>query len=522
MSSEGTLRAIPADDHEAKKPNKITEETSQIGVALSASETVSRYGSASAEYIKGYSGIDNETGTKLAKGLKGISEGKIHPDYAKNNIKQQAGYSAEVAATSRDNAEAIIKKSSKRTMRGDDHPNYGKNHTVVDRVQVLDGKIIAGSESQMKFVGNRDQLFNDITKLDGKFSRYRGIKLELPSEQFEGAAEFCKQKAEELRSNALRVEQEGKTEIAQKLREEAKNYDQLAENVVDSGLTTKDAIFYREHPKIATALDIGRTSHRAGMEGAKYGSLIGGSISLLTNAFAVAQEKKQFDEAARDVLIDVGKSAVVGYGTAFAGTAIKGLMQQSSNHTVRALSKTNVAVLALNTVLELRNSIKRYMSGEIDEAQLLEEIGQKGAGMLSSAMMSALGQLVIPIPFVGAAVGGMIGYTLSSLFYQSALDAAKRAEAAKANLVRVRAIEIAARAELEAQRAAFDAFIRREFKELVLETRQLFAACENGIDIDIFAMDINSYAELLGAQLQFKSQMEFDAFMADPEGSLRL
>ncbi len=124
-----------------KKDNKdeIQKDKNSTTVALSTSETVSRYGSANAEYIKGYTGVDNETGQKFAKSLKGISEGKINPDYAKQNTKQQAGYSAEVVTVTHDNAEAIIKKSPIRASRSDDLPQFGRNHNIIDRVKILNG-----------------------------------------------------------------------------------------------------------------------------------------------------------------------------------------------------------------------------------------------------------------------------------------------------------------------------------------------------------------------------------------------
>lgn len=502
-----------------ERRDEIAEDKRRTATALSTSETVSRYGSGNAEYIKGYTGVDNETGQKFAKGLKGIAEGKVHPDFAEQNLKQQAGYSAEVATTSRDNAEAIIAKSDVRVSRSDDLPHYGRNHTVIDRVKVLNGEIIEGTQSQMKFVGSRENLFNDITKPDGKFARYRGVKLELPSEQYEGARDFCLERAEKLRQNALRAEQNGKPDAAQRLREQAENYDQLADQVVDSGLTTEQAIFYRNHPKLATARDIAKTSHRAGMEGAKFGAVIGGSISIITNAFAIAQEGKHFGDAAKDLALDTVKAGGIGYATAFTGSAIKGAMQQSGSTYARALARTNAPALAVQVVLSLGVSVNRYVQGEIDEAQFLGEVGEKGAGMLSGAMFAALGQIAIPIPFVGAAVGSMIGYTLSSMFYQAALGAARDVAAAKANLARVIEIETAARAEIEKQRVALDDFMRKELPELELETRELFAsiARHDAGDVDAFAADINKYANLLGAQLQFKSQMEFDQFMTTNE-----
>lgn len=492
-----------------------------ISVALSTSETVNRHGSAAAEFIKGYRGKDNETGQKFAKGLVDIANHKVNddPQYAKQNIKQQAGYSAEVATTSRDNAKAIINGSKIRTSRSDDLPEFGRNHNVVDRVQILDGKIIEGSQSQMKFVGNRDQLFDDIAKENGGFARYRGVKLELPSEQFEGAASFCRDKAQTLREQADKVEQHGKSDVAAKLRRDAENYEQLADNVRDSGLTTEQAIFYREHPEIATARDIARTSHLAGMEGAKYGAIIGGSISLLQNILATAQGKKELGEAAKDLLFDTSKAGVIGYATAFVGSALKGGMQQSGNQTLSTLAKTNAPTLALNICLSLGSSIKRYITGEISEAQLLNEVGEKGAGMLSSSMMAALGQLAIPIPFVGAAIGGMIGYSLSSMFYQSALDAARGVELSREQLTRIRAIESAARDRVAKEQAQLDAFTQREIPQLREETNRLISVVNtvSSGGPDALAGAINHYATLLGKQLQFQTMIEFDDFMSSDQ-----
>ncbi len=517
-----TSLIFTADDNDKERQashrDEIRHDVLRTGVALSANEIVGRFGSANAEFIKGYRGIDHATGQTFAKSLAGISKYKVSSEsaeMAKSNLKQQAGFSAEVASTSRDNAEAIIGGSKIRITRSDDLPQYGKNHNVVDRVQMLDGQIIEGSQTQMKFVGNRDKLLNDIAGDDGKFARYRGVKLELPSEQYEGAREFCQQRARQLRKDAQTVEQLGKSEVAAKLRREAQNYEQLAEQVTDSGLTSGDALFYRTDPGVATLRDIAVTSHRAGIEGARCGAVIGGCISLLSNSFAVAQGRVQVGSAMARVGQDVAKSAAIGYGTAALGAAIKGGMQQSGQQTLRGLANSSAPTLVVNICLSLGSSIKRYVHGEISESELLAEVGEKGAGMLSSGMMAALGQIAIPIPFVGAAIGGMVGYTLSSIFYQSALDAAKGAEQSRVNLERVRAIETDARAQIAEQQAALDAFVRTEMSQLHQETQQLFLAISvvGAGSVDQLAQAINHYAGLLGKQLQFASQAEFDDFM---------
>src|SRR5690606_24231071 len=136
------------DDDKDKK--EIVIDIKKTTISLSVSETVFRFGSANAEFIKGYAGIDRITGQIFNKSLKGIAAGKVHPDYLDQNLKQQAGYAAEVVATSRDNANAIIDNSSVRSLRSDDTVEYGRNHTIVDRVKVQDRKSTRLNSSHVK------------------------------------------------------------------------------------------------------------------------------------------------------------------------------------------------------------------------------------------------------------------------------------------------------------------------------------------------------------------------------------
>ena len=218
--------------------DEIAEDKRRTATALSTSETVSRYGSANAEFIKGYTGVDNEVGKTLSKGLKSISQ-------EKTGLEHRAGWSAEVASTSRDNAEAIIAKSDVRTIRSDDLKHYGietdgKYREAVDRIRIQDGKTIY--EAQTKFEKSGNKVANQVSHDDHKYSKYFGKKLELPSEQVEEAKQYCRNRAENLQRRALILEQEGDAELAQKFRSRAEKFDQLAErDIVDTGITRQQA-----------------------------------------------------------------------------------------------------------------------------------------------------------------------------------------------------------------------------------------------------------------------------------------
>lgn len=497
-----------------------------VGVASANIDAVGRFGSASAEYVKSYTGVDNEMGKMLDKGLKGISTSKVHPDYAEQNIRQQAGFSAEVHKVASTNAENIIQGNPRRLSRTDDQPQlFGKNHPVYDHVEIdADGVVIPGSGSQMKFVTDYENLLKKIAQgRDGKsndLSRYLDPQLDLPSEQVEKAREFCTEQARKMRRQAERLEAIGKGELAARKRVAAENYEKLRSNIRDSGMTTDQAIFYRKHPVCGTAIDIATTGHRAGLTGAGYGAAIGGVISIVTNGIALYQGNKESEKALLDTIAGTSKAAAVGYGTAFVGATAKGIMQQSSSAAVRTLSRTSLPALAVSVCLEMGSAVTRYTRGEINGTEFLEVVGEKGSGMLAGGLGAMLGQIGIPIPIVGGLVGGMVGYMLSSMFYRDSLAAFQEADAAREDYLRIKAFCEEARANMEAYRLQF----RACFSEWLQDRRAELTDCISRMDeavetgqLDEFVSAANALAACMGTALQFATREEFDGFMTTDE-----
>lgn len=108
-------------DEEEKNKVKKQQNILLAGIAGAQSEVVQRYGAAVKEHAVAYSGVDRELGREFAKGLKGISESRLNPADKARNIKQQAGFSAEVKTIARENAEKIIAGDTRsRSTRTDD------------------------------------------------------------------------------------------------------------------------------------------------------------------------------------------------------------------------------------------------------------------------------------------------------------------------------------------------------------------------------------------------------------------
>lgn len=496
----------------------MQENTTNFAVSAGLQEIVNRFGSAGAEFIKGYRGHDYETGVSFERGLKQISQYKIGNE---NSVKQQAGFSAEVAMVSKKNAESIINKDGVRYFRSEDVQGYGSNNTVVDIVEILGNEVL--QESQVKFVTNVEKLLTHIARGEngGKndLSRYLNVdKLELPTEQVEQAKAYCRQKAEELKQQAERVAQNGNKELAEKLQRQAENFEKLESKICDSGLTTDEAIAYRLHPKWETTKDIVRVSHRAGIEGAKFGAAIGGGISLITNAISVYSGNKELSDAVFDTTTDTLKAAGVGYVTAFSGSAIKGVMQQSSSQIVRNLSKSGLPAMIVSTSLAASKIIYKFLNDEIEQKELWIELGETVNSTLATATFSMIGQVAIPIPVLGGLIGGMVGNILTNSLYHQLIQSQTDLNMAKAQREIVKMQCAAAKQLAEKYQSYIEMIFSQKIIQLDTETEQLFSVINNpNISANEFSDSVNKFAEFLGKALPYKTQEEFDQVMSSSE-----
>lgn len=512
-----------------KDKKKSDRSLDNVAVATGNSEIVSRFGSANAEWIKAYTGVDNETGQLLTKSLKSIAQGKLNPENYEANVRQQAGYSAEVVKVADDNSRNIINKSNIRTERTDDNTarrqiNNNKPDMVSDHIETVNGVEVPGSASQMKIVSDHEGLLKKIAQGKGggknDLSRYMdNDHIDITGEKFDAAQKYCEDQARELRKQAEHARQHGDPDRATRQEQEAKNYDELKGKLRKS-YSSDEARAFRLKPKIETAKRMAKISHEAGVEAAKYGAAIGGAVSVTRNVIALIQGDKEFQEVLCDTAVDTGKSALVGYGTGFAGSLVKSGMQQSRSGVVRQLSRTSLPALVVSTTLALGASICRYAKGEIDGVQFMEEIGEKGSGMLASGMMATLGQIAIPIPVVGGVIGGMVGYTMSSLFYRSSLQAFQEAKEAERNYQIIKAqCEEARRRMLEYQNE-LQLLFDTHMADMKSQLSSCFECMDRSVDtgnMDKFTEAANTLGVFFGKALQFNRLQEFDDFMSSDE-----
>ncbi|PSM51652.1 hypothetical protein CBLAS_1583 [Campylobacter blaseri] len=558
----------------SEKLNSKEKDNLDIKIATDVinSNIINLHASANKEHLVIYSGVDNETGEHLKRSLKGISKYKIFPnqeqidkrikkeieessktlsqneikklkdkyikDQTTKNIKAQAGYSNELKEQARKNADNILKGDKTRVKQYDnlskqeqvkvakEHPNYNvnsANHQLIDLVEVdSNGNYIKGSGVQLKMVGkDAESCFEQLSSKD--FTKYydNGVDVYVPKEYFNEIQKECKEKIQGLEQQLKFMKENNKSQIdIDKKQKELEKYQKISKQTKPSKVSTQEAIEARTDPIKSTAKDICKNAHNAGIQAAKMGAMIAGGVSVVQNIYECIASGKDMKEAIKDV----GKTTAFGaggaYAGAFAGSAIGAFMKNASSVTLRNASKTNLPSLIVTSSIEITKSFCKFYRGEIDGASLLEELGQKGSGISASAFMASVGQIVIPVPVVGAMIGGMVGYSLNSMFYQELKGSLENAKLAKERRIQVEKECKIALNQILKQRDEINFLINSYFNEHIGFLNSNIRELENALnmqDVDETIRISNLLTHKLGGETQFENFSEFENFMKGEE-----
>ncbi len=502
-----------------KKDRKKKQKYSNITDAAimgSTSEESALYASANREYLS------------VLGRLEEISKRKINPNYINQNINQQAGYSAEIKEQAHVNADNILAGKMGRLRQYDDlssekkpqvkkffpnHATPSKNHEIVDYISVDEkGNVIPGTLTQSKFVGrNGAECFEKFLSKDYEKYLKNGMKMEIPKDFFGDFQKEANIKIKSLESRIAKQKSFGDFQKAAKLEEKLQKCKTIKSHTGPASITKSEAIEARLNPKLSTAKDVANLSHQAGMDAMPTGALTGCVFSLVTNIYECFANGKNPKKAIEHTTIATLKGGVLSYGSAFASSSLGGLMQSSVNKVIQSLGKGSVPAMIVGASVANCKVFIDYFRGKIDEIELLKRLGKANATLISSGAMVVAGQALIPIPVVGALIGGLVGATLSETCLNALLKAREEAK-----LARQRRIEIEKECReiikhLEAYQNQFKEVFEKYFHETTKFFNQSFNELERASyagDADLAIAVNNKSREWLGQKALFDNKQE--------------
>ncbi|MDU9798165.1 hypothetical protein RGC54_01155 [Helicobacter pylori] len=457
--------------------------------------------------------------------LEEISKRKINPNYTKQNINQQAGYSAEIKEQAHVNAHNILAGKRERIVQYDNlssgqkaqvkklFPNYAtpsKNHELVDYISVDEkGNVIPGTAVQSKFVGrNGEECFKKLLSKDYEKYFENGAKMKIARNHYGDFQRAVNTRIKSIESQIAKQKGLGDFQKAAHLEEKLQKCKTIKAHTRPASATKAEAIEARLNPKLSTAKDVASVSHQAGMNAAQTGALIGGVVSAITNIRECIANGKDPMKAIKHTAIATLKGGVLSYGRAFASSSLGGLMQSSANRIIQSLGKGSVPAMIVGTCVTNATVLTRYFSGKIDGAELCKQLVKANTTLVSSGAMAVAGQALIPIPVVGML---FVGAILSETCFNAFLKAREEAK-----LARQRRIEIEKECrEIIKHLEAYQNQFKEVFEQYFHETTKFFNQSFNELERACYAGDAdlaigvnNKSREWLGQKALFDNKQE--------------
>ncbi|MBY3619555.1 hypothetical protein HGO21_08360 [Acinetobacter sp. CUI P1] len=267
---------------------------------------------------------------------------------------------------------------------------------------------------------------------------------------------------------------------------------------------------------------------KAGAKGSIEASVIPLAVMGVQNLVMMAKGEKKLEEAIKETSIAVATTATTGGMMRVTTSALTNTLNQSSVKAIQTVGNSNIVAQIISVSLLIKDSLIAYMNGEIDSKQFMEQIGEKGVGMVSGIQGAIIGQMLIPIPGVGAIIGSMVLSTVCTELYRfsNKMRAAYESLGEYSELEdKINFIANSALKEMETQRNNLKECISEEFKVWDRKINTAFNIMINATlnnDVNGISASLDDILGIFGERVHFKNYNEFDEFFMNQDAILRL
>ncbi|MBE6099576.1 MAG: hypothetical protein E7197_05920 [Anaerovibrio sp.] len=271
--------------------------------------------------------------------------------------------------------------------------------------------------------------------------------------------------------------------------------------------------------------NIGTEFVTSGWQGAKSAGTMTAAMSSMNNIVSVIKGEIPPEEALKNVAKDSAISAVTAFGVTGTTAVVARTLSGSNSPFIKSLVKSNVPGQVVSAVMATGGTLMKFCKGEIDTKECIKELGQTGISTITTGYAMAVGQAVIPIPVVGAAVGAIVGAAVAGGLYRdlkAAIDSWERSEREYKEIKRLtdEAIE-----RLKKERIAFEKATHKLFAlraKAINEGYDLISEAHMLDDVDTLGEGLTTLANAFNKDIQYHSMEEFGSMMQDDDVSFEM
>ena len=347
-------------------------------------------------------------------GLKDINGWKRNLEYYDAQLRQQAGYAAEVIGTAKDNLAAQLEKTGLTTHRTDDLlGEFKKNDSLIDKVRKNEaGQIV--ERIQVKFIGSdgRQLLKKLASPKFGKYFDSKVDKIEIPSDYYDEifSNNLIKEEISGLERQLEHAKQAGKTDVAAGIQSRIDRFQKIEKSLLRSRVSSSEARQAVIYPKTYIARLFAKDIALGGLKQGALAGLATAAVSTVENTKKVMDGEITPMEAFGDVAKKTAVAGGIGTGIGFISEAAALTMSGSSHTLIRSMANLGIPALIVTVGIDSFDAIIDYSRGTIDGKDLAYNLGHSTAKVTGAATGMALGTKVgiVAGGAVGAAVGTVI------------------------------------------------------------------------------------------------------------------
>lgn len=432
--------------------------------------------------------IDN-LGSKYAKPDKYTGNRKLYDSpQAKINAKNNAFCNGGMAKDSYTGKDLFLKKREAKAKYGNDWQEHLAEADHIEPVQKIHEKYKDDpwlTNNNIKELANSDENIKVISR------KLNNAKRNRINEEFYGDDEYLKSKGIDIPRNK---------------KQEAIRDSEKARKSISNDADRKQWLNIRDD------------FHAAGKNGAYNAGAMTAAMSTVDNLVAVIKGERTPEEALKRIVLDTGISAATGYMVSGSVSVIAHTLSNSSSTFIRSLVNSNVPGKVVSAVMATGGTLLKYSKGEIDTKECICELGKDGVNIGVTGASMTIGQALIPIPYIGAAVGAMVGAALAGGVCRSLSESVARMQMAQEEYERVKATTEQVISRMKWEQKAFEKITSQLFAERAVAINEGFEKIYKALNDDNthdMEQGLSQIARSFGREVELYSVEEVDAIMRD-------
>lgn len=431
-------------------------------------------------------------GSKYAKPNKYTGNRKLYDSpQAKINAKSNAYRNGGMAKDPYTGKDLLLKKREAKAEYGNNWQEHLAEADHIEPVQKIHEKYKDApwlTNDNIKELANSDENIKVISR------KLNNAKRNRINEEFYGDNEYLKSKG---------------IDIPRDKKQEAIKDSDKARKSISNDADRKQRLNIRED------------FHAAGKNGAYNAGAMTAAMSTVDNLVAVIKGERTPEKALKRIILDTGTSSATGYIVSGSVSVIAHTLSNNSSKFIRSLVNSNVPGKVVSAVMATGGTLLKYSNGEIDTKECICKLGKDGVNIGITGASMTIGQALIPIPYIGAAVGAMVGEGI----YRNLSESMVRMNMAQEEYERVNAVSEQVIYRMKCEKEAFERITSQLFAERAIARNEghgkINYASKND-DSDEMRKGLLQIARSFGREPKFYTREEIDLIMRDKRACLRL